>query len=155
MARKMKLIEIINDTPIPVAYKIAFLTNFYREPLLRRMEQEHGIIRPEWTVLICLVHEDGLNPRDICEITEQQRNTVSRAVASLEAKGLIRREDDPDDARRTLLFLRPAGRRIYEAIMPPFVEGEQRLIDCLDAGERKTLEALLEKMCRAVAGWTP
>ena len=39
MARKMKLIEIINDTPIPVAYKIAFLTNFYREPLLRRMEQ--------------------------------------------------------------------------------------------------------------------
>jgi hypothetical protein len=49
----------------------------------------------------------------------------------------------------------PVRRPSRVATMPPFVEGEQRLIDCLDAGERKTLEALLEKMCRAVAGWTP
>ena len=149
----MKLIEIINDTPIPVAYKIAFLTNFYREPLLRRVEQDFGIIRPEWTVLICLVHRDGLNPRDICEITEQQRNTVSRAVAALEAKKLIRREDDPDDARRTRLFLLPKGRDLYDAAMPIFVEGEAQLTACLDADERKTLETILEKMCRAVTGW--
>lgn len=154
MPKEMKLLEIINGTPIPITYKVAFLTNFIREPLLRRMEQEHGVIRPEWTVLICLVFRDGLNPRDICEITEQPRNTVSRAVASLEARGWIRREDDPDDARRTLLFLDPEGRAAYDAIMPMFVAAEERSTACLDPSERETLERLLEKLARAVAQWS-
>lgn len=153
MARQMKLIEIVKGTPIPIGYKLAFLTNFFREPLLRRMEQEFGVIRPEWTALICLAHQDGLNPKDICEITEQPRNTVSRAVASLEARKWIRRENDPDDARRTLLFLNPEGRAAYDAIMPMFVEGEQRMVACLEPSEQETLEALLEKMARAVADW--
>lgn len=149
----MKLIDIVAGTPIPIAYRLAFLTNFYREPLMRRMEQEHGLIRPEWTILICLVYRDGLNPRDICEITEQPRNTISRSVASLEAKGFVRREPDPGDARRLMLRLTPAGRAAYDVIMPMFVEGEARLLACLEPSERETLEGLLDKLCRAVPRW--
>ena len=93
----MKLLDIIDNTPIPVGYRIAFLTNFWREPLLRRMEREFGLIRPEWTVLICLVYRDGLNSRDICEVTEQPSNSISRGVAALEEKGLIHRRPDPQE----------------------------------------------------------
>ena len=149
----MKLIDIVAGTPIPIAYRLAFLTNFYREPLMRRMEQEHGLIRPEWTILICLTYRDGLNPRVICEITEQPRNTISRSVASLEAKGMITRAPDPADARRQTLRLTPEGRAAYDAVMPMCVEGEARLVESLDADERATLEALLDKLCRAVPGW--
>ena len=35
----MKLIDILSATPIPIGYRLAFLTNFMREPLLRRMER--------------------------------------------------------------------------------------------------------------------
>jgi DNA-binding MarR family transcriptional regulator len=36
--------------------------------------------------------------------------SMAATVASLEKQGLIRREDDPADGRRQLLFLTPAGR---------------------------------------------
>lgn len=149
----MKLIDIVGGTPLPLTYRIAFITNFYREPLLRRMEREFGLMRPEWTVLICLTYRDGLNPRDICEITEQPRNTVSRGVAALVRKGLVRQEADPDDARRTLLWLTDAGRATYEVVMPIFVEGEMRVEAALTKDERQTLEGLLDKLCRSVEQW--
>lgn len=38
--------------------------------------------------------------------------TVSDALAALSAKGLVRREPDPDDRRRGVLALTPAGRRL-------------------------------------------
>jgi DNA-binding MarR family transcriptional regulator len=36
--------------------------------------------------------------------------SMAATVAALEKQGLIRREDDPDDGRRQLMFLTPAGR---------------------------------------------
>lgn len=149
----MKLIDIIDHTPIPFGYRIAFLTNFYREPLLRRMERDFGIIRPEWTVLICLNFRDGLNPRDICEITEQPSNTVSRAVASLTRKDLIRTASDLEDARRNVLFITAEGKALYERIMPLFVEGEAKMLACLDDEEKSQLDQLLDKLARHVPDW--
>lgn len=149
----MKLIDIVAATPLPLAYRMAFVTNFYREPLLRRMEKDFGLIRPEWTILICLTFRDGLNPRDICEITEQPRNTISRGVAALVRKGLVAQATDPEDARRVVLHLTEHGRAMYAAIMPMFVEGEARIAAALDPDERVQLEALLDKLCRSVADW--
>ncbi len=65
----------------------------------------------------------------------------------------MRREPDLVDARRLTLRLTESGRAAYDAIMPMFVEGEARLIGCLDPAERATLERLLDKVCRAVPGW--
>lgn len=149
----MKLIDIVAGTPIPLAYRIAFITNFYREPLLRQMEREFGLMRPEWTILICLVFRDGLNPRDISEITEQPRNTISRGVAALVRKEMVAQEPDPEDARRVLLHLTAKGRATYDAVMPMFVEGEDRLAAVLTSEEHATLEALLDKLCRNVDLW--
>ncbi|MCL6517865.1 MAG: MarR family transcriptional regulator [Alicyclobacillus sp.] len=42
-------------------------------------------------------------------------STVSRQVAALEAKGFVRRESDPRDARVSLLHLTPSGRERLEA----------------------------------------
>ena len=108
----MKLIDIVAAVPIRFAYRMAFLTNFYREPLLRQMEKTHGIIRPEWTVLICLAFRDGLNPRDICEITEQPRNTISRATAALVAKGMITRTHSP--VRGSVTHRRSSGSSVQK-----------------------------------------
>ncbi|RVT82206.1 MarR family transcriptional regulator [Rhodobacteraceae bacterium CCMM004] len=149
----MKLIDILDAVPIPVGYRLAFLTNFYREPLLRRMEREHGLMRPEWTVLICLTYRDGVAARDISEITEQPSNSVSRGVTALEGKGLITRSPDPDDARRSLLHLTDAGRALHDAIMADYVVAEAEMTASLTAAERATLLSLLDRMCRDVPRW--
>ncbi len=149
----MKLINILSATPIPIGYRLAFLTNFMREPLLRRMEREYGLIRPEWTVLICLVFRDGLTSRDICEVTEQPSNTISRAVSALLDKDMIRRQIDPKDGRRKLLYLEPVGRAQHDVVMAWFAEAETHLTACLSDTERDTLEALLDRMGRDVPRW--
>jgi len=72
----MKLLDILDATPFPIGYRIAFLTNFWREPVLRQMERDFGIIRPELTVLMCLSFQRNVHARDICEITEQPSNCL-------------------------------------------------------------------------------
>jgi len=153
MQAQMKLIDIVDKTPIRFAYRIAFLTNFYRAPILRQIEQDCGLIRPEWTVLICLAFRNGLNPRDICEITEQPSNTVSRGTASLVAKGLITNQPDPEDARKRCLFITDEGRVVYDKAMAVCVKAEKAMIACLDDDELQTLDRLLDKMARAVPDW--
>lgn len=149
----MDLIDILDAVPIPIAYRIAFITNFYREPLLRRMEREHGIIRPEWTVLICLVFRDGICARDICAITEQPSNTVSRAVASLESKGLVRSCPDSADGRRRNLSVTRAGRALHDRVMAPFVQAEEEMTRSLTSAEKAQLVRLLDKIARDTPRW--
>ena len=150
----MQLINILDGVPIPIGYRIAFLTAFYREPLLRRMEREQGLIRPEWTVLVCLAFRDGVSARDVCEITEQPSNTISRGVSSLAVKGLIARRPDPDDARRVRMHITPDGRRMHDAIMATFVAAERRMTACLTDSQRRTLVDLLDRMARDVRNWS-
>lgn len=149
----MKLIDILDATPIDIGYRISFLTNFWREPLLRRMERDTGLIRPELTVLMCLDFRAGLNARDICEITEQPSNTVSRAVASLMAKGMISRRQDQEDGRRKLLFLEPRGKAVLDGLMVVFEKAEGHLTACLSPEERGLLQDLLDRMARDVPRW--
>lgn len=150
----MKLIEILDATVIPVGYRIAFLTNFWREPLLRRMERETRLIRPELTVLMCLCFRNGLHARDICEITEQPSNTVSRAVTSLERKGYITRKTDIDDQRRILLSITDEGRTVHDDVMQTFAEAEEVLLATLSKDEVATLTSLLDRLARDVDRWS-
>ena len=135
--------------------RLAFLTNFWREPLLRWMERETGIIRPELTVLMCLSFHRDLNARDICEITEQPSNTVSRAVGSLEEKGYITRERDAIDTRRRVLNITEAGQAVHDRLLTRFAEAEAKMLETLTPQEVETLTALLDKLGRDVVRWRP
>jgi len=149
----MKLIDVIDSTPIPFGYRIAFLTNFFRGPFLRDLEKNYGLIRPEWTILICLNYQEGITSKDICEVTEQPSNTVSRAVSSLLDKKLISRKVDNEDARRSLLYISGAGRKLNTSIMIEIKKIEDQMLDCLTPTERKQLDKVLDKMCRHVQFW--
>lgn len=151
----MKLIDILDATPFPVAYRLAFLTNFWRDPLLRQMERETGLIRPELTVLMCLSFQRDLNARDICEITEQPSNTVSRAVTSLEASGMITRQRDDVDTRRRVLNITPAGQAVHDRLMTRFADAEAKMLETLSKEEVETLTVLLDKLSRDVSRWQP
>ena len=149
----MRLLGITKATPVAEVYRMAFLVNFFRQPLLRAFEAEYGLSRPEWTVLICLAYEDGLHQRDIAEVTEQPRNTISRAVATLERRGLIASAADMADGRRTILRLRPPGRALYDKTMDRAAAREAKMLAALTAQERETLVKLLDKLVDAVPSW--
>jgi DNA-binding MarR family transcriptional regulator len=52
-----------------------------------------------------------VKPSQLAETFATTRGNLSHCVSSLEAKGLLQRKIDPQDARAYLLTLKPAGKR--------------------------------------------
>ena len=60
-------------------------------------------------VLLHLAHTGPLTVGEAAKHLDRAQSVVSDIVSQLEAKGLLAREPDPDDRRRTLVWLTPAG----------------------------------------------
>jgi DNA-binding MarR family transcriptional regulator len=51
---------------------------------------------------------------ELCDHLDRAQSVVSNIVAHLEQKGLVERQDDPDDRRRRLVWLSPFGRSFLQ-----------------------------------------
>ena len=147
----MARVDILKKNPIPYFFRIVYLSNNYRDPLLRTIEHELGLTRPEFSILLCLAQRDGLGAIDVSEITRQPQNTVSRGVFLLLKKGLIRKETNRGDARKSHLHLTAKGEKTYQSFIGLFKDADARMVACLTKSETDRLDALLDKMCDAVA----
>lgn len=146
----------LKKNPFPFFFRIQFLSSNFRDPMLRQIEQEYGLTRPEFSILICLSLRPGMSAIDIAEITRQPENTLGRGVSLLLDKQYITKEPDPTDGRRYKLYLTTTGRERYDSFIHLFVEANDRMVDCLTPKECEQLDALLDKMCasvRASATW--
>ena len=61
-----------------------------------------------------------VKPSQLAETFSTTRGNVSHCVSSLEAKGLLQRRIDPDDARAYLLTLKPQGKRCAMRVIGAF-----------------------------------
>lgn len=154
LAMTQPLSDILDGVKIPFAYKLGYMINSYREPSFRAIEAAQGLTRPEILSLIFLYFRDGISAADICDFSGHLKNNISRAITALEAKGLVRREPDPQDRRRLVIHITAAGRRMHEAFMPALEEREADMMSCLSAAERATLEGLLRKLCAHGPAWS-
>jgi DNA-binding MarR family transcriptional regulator len=104
------------------------------------------LVPPEYGVLYALSSApEGLRITELGEDVLLTQPGLSRLVARLEARGLVHRVDDPDDARASRIRLTPAGvdtqRRIGRIHARHVAEAMTRNFD------RGELEQLLE-LCR-------
>ena len=67
----------------------------------------------EGLVLVAILFEAPrqIKPSQLADTFATTRANISHSLSSLEAKGLLQRNIDPEDARAYLLTLKPAGRR--------------------------------------------
>ena len=85
----------------------------------------------------------GVKPSALAETFQTTRSNMSHCVSSLEAKGLVRRRIDPDDARALQLILLPAGRK-RAARVAGILDRMQRQVEQTVGVAR--LETLLKQM---------
>lgn len=82
------------------------------EAALNAILREEELTFFESLVLTAVFFEKkGVKPSALAETFQTTRGNVSHCVSSLEAKGLVRRRIDADDARALQIVLMPAGRR--------------------------------------------
>jgi len=144
---------VLGGTEIRIAYKMGYVLNFYREPSFRKIEMELGITRPEIVTLIFLNFREGVTASDICEFSGHLKANISRGIIALEKKKLLRREADPADSRRQLLYIMPAGRALYARYIPALRARERAMLAVLTQAERKEFERLLDKLAGEVPQW--
>lgn len=87
--------------------------------------------------------------RSIKEIAQERGVSPASAsvlITSLEKKGLVVRETDPIDSRRTLIGLTKSGREYYEGLRKVGEKKLGALLETLSDEEAQTLAALLRKL---------
>jgi len=115
--------------------------------LLNRALQPTGIGAAHAQILLCVLEADELRVAQVADRTGFEASTVSRLVAELGRRKLIRRRRDPDDGRALLvspakrgralrveieLVLRRAHDRAFGGVTEADLEGFVRTIETLD-----------------------
>jgi DNA-binding MarR family transcriptional regulator len=92
-----------------------------------------------------------MSAREIGEQTAMDKVKVSRAVARLSARKLVRREVNPLDQRAVLLGLTPAGRTVYESVVPAALEMESAIFSELRPDEVAQFARTLDRIESRIA----
>jgi DNA-binding MarR family transcriptional regulator len=84
----------------------------------RELEANHGLGMSEYEVLDRLAGTEGCRVQELAGQLHLSQSALSRAVARLEADGLVVRAMCPEDRRGVSVCLTEAGRARYAAARP-------------------------------------
>jgi DNA-binding MarR family transcriptional regulator len=127
-------------------YRLAVLAEEVSRTVAQLYADRFDMTRQEWRVLAAVAANRQMAAKEIAEYSTLDKMSVSRAVAALEAKALISREEDAADRRNKLLTLTPSGRALYQKIVPLVRAREDYLLDALSPTERDMLDDILNKL---------
>jgi DNA-binding MarR family transcriptional regulator len=127
-------------------YRLSRLLAVGGSTVIRLCEGRFGITRREWRVIARLAEEEELLSSELADRIQLDRARTSRAVTSLVAKKLVRREAGTADRRHARLALTDQGRRLHAALFPLVCEINRGLLSPLSADEVRRLEDMLGRL---------
>ena len=124
-------------------YKLARLLAVGGSMVIRLCEGRFGITRREWRVIARLAQEQELLSSELAERIQLDRARTSRAVSSLVAKRLVRRQTGTADRRQARLALTEKGHGLHRELFPLVAEINRGLLASLSATQVRQLDAML------------
>jgi len=144
---------LLEESSIKHLWRLAFLVNFFIEPLYAAISLRFGVGRQEVQIMYCLTRHEGLLAQDIAMVTGQPKNSISRAVSQLVEKKYLVQTTRKNDRRTKSLKLTDSGQHLVSAIMPLFRERQKSMRVALTGDERKRFDTLLNKIVYAMPDW--
>ena len=120
--------------------QLAAVTQSITRSLATLFEERFCISLPEWKVLAIIREKPGLSAVAVARLAQMDTVAVSRAVTKLLDRGLVSRELDSEDRRRSVLDLSEAGLELHDQIAPLASELESGLLEDLTDDERLVFE---------------
>ncbi len=111
----------------------------------KAMTRTLGVTGPQRFVLRVVEQRPGISSGALAEYLHLHPSTLTGVLQRLDARGLLRRERDPSDARRVKLALTPKGRRTL-AKKQTSVEALVR--DAIGREKRRDVETAAEVLKR-------
>ncbi|MEA2789581.1 MAG: hypothetical protein QOG73_1987 [Acetobacteraceae bacterium] len=127
-------------------YRLSVATDSVSRLISRTHLAQPGLGVPEWRLLAAIGRFGVLSPTLAGERTSMDKVKVSRAAASLAARGLLRQTQDPADGRGRLLRLTRKGTTLYASLVPKARDVEATLAAGLTKTEWNALHKALGKL---------
>jgi DNA-binding MarR family transcriptional regulator len=145
------IMSVDSDTPVLqlgqfVPFRLNRLAAEVSEHLAGIYRERFGLDVPEWRVIATVGPERGCTAQSIAGSTRMHKTRVSRAIAHLEARGLMTRVPRSDDRREMELRLTKAGQRLYAELVPLALERESTLLACLSKEQLRAFVAALDRL---------
>ena len=126
--------------------------------LLDRLERDlkaHGLTHDDYGVLVALSESEGgrLRMADLADQSVESRSRLSHHIGRMEAAGLVRREQCPNDRRGFFAVLTDQGRALMDETAPHHVAGVRAHF--LDQIEPHELEAIAAAFARIDTAFGP
>ena len=103
-----------------------------------------------WVMYEIEVSSGSASLRGMAEAFSLSKQTLSSAVKSLEAKGLIELSFEEGSRKNKVASFTEAGRAFSRERIVPAIEAESRAFGSLEPEERERLVALVSKYARAI-----
>ena len=109
-------------------------------------QKQFDLTVPQWRVIANLAQYGECTAKQLCDMVQMDKSTVSRAVKSLLTRNLIAAKANPTDKRANLLSLSEAGVGLHKQIVPLANEWQASLVSELDSQEIKQFMNTLSKL---------
>ena len=136
-----------------IGLRLTVVASRYMGPINAELERTLGLSRDDVAVTICLSITNAASAQEIVRYTGRPKNSISRAVTSLEGRSVLRRDSDAHDRRSSRLSLTARGRRLFEQIAACLVERDHLMLQPLSERERRIFNRLLNKISAPSADW--
>ena len=129
-------------------FRLFALTYHFSQRLQKVYSDEFGLTRTEWRILAVLAQNPDISAREVADLGLLDKVAVSRAVAQLLQRGILARESDHRDKRRSVLSLTREGVALYEQVAPAVRKVEQAVLAGLSKSEREQIDSTIHELSR-------
>ncbi len=106
----------------------------------------YGITPEQWVLFATLSEEEGISVTDLSSVSFKDKPYTTRLIDNLEEQDLIRREENQNDKRSSLIFLTEKGKKLREEVVTMVQEFHHWMIEPLSEKEVQELKHLLNKV---------
>ena len=141
------------DTQLELHVQLLKLASLIHRPMREGVAEHVGLGMDEIKIIMCLGGEGPVAGHDITDLMGIPPMNVSRALASLRARGWVETIVDPEDRRRKPVQLSAAGIEANRSLTPDLAEVARYLLGTLSASERTSLGRIVQKIIDRMEGW--
>ncbi len=127
-------------------YRLAVAAAGVNRLMARRLADSHRLSISEWRVLAVVARAGVLSPSTVGAVASMDKVKVSRAAASLIARGFLKQTQDPHDGRGRLLRLTRRGQTVHGRLVGQAREMEAQLAQGLTRSEWTALYNTLRRL---------